>query len=88
MSLYFTKEEADATIQNMVNEYFEKNPVKPGATAEQEQQIDQNKTDIASLKVGTNSLKEDKVDKPSIADDGKTPRAKMACGMGRTRITF
>lgn len=59
MSLYFTKEEADATIQNMVNEYFEKNPVKPGATAEQEQQIDQNKTDIASLKVGTNSLKED-----------------------------
>lgn len=76
MSLYFTKEEADATIQNMVNEYFKKNPVKPGATAEQEQQIDQNKTDIASLKVGTNSLKEDKVDKPSIADDGKTPRAK------------
>lgn len=59
MSLYFTKEEADATIQNMVNEYFEKNPVKPGATAEQEQQIDQNKTDIASLKVETNSLKED-----------------------------
>lgn len=50
MSLYFTKEEADATIQNMVNEYFEKNPVKPGATAEQVQQIEQNKTDIGSLK--------------------------------------
>lgn len=59
MSLHFTKEEADATIQNMVNEYFEKNPVKPGATTEQAQQIDQNKTDIASLKVETNSLKED-----------------------------
>ena len=59
MSLYFTKEESDTTIQNMVNEYFEKNPVKPGATAEQAKQIDQNKTDIASLKVETNSLKED-----------------------------
>lgn len=35
MSLYFTKEEADTTIQNMVNEYFENNPIKPGATTEQ-----------------------------------------------------
>ena len=59
MSLYFTKEEADTTIQNMVNEYFEKNPVKPGATTEQAQQIEQNKTDIASLKTETGSLKED-----------------------------
>lgn len=50
MSLYFTKEEADTTIQNMVNEYLEKNPVKPGATTEQAQQIEQNKTNIASLK--------------------------------------
>lgn len=50
MSLYLTKEGADTTIQNMVNEYLEKNPVKPGATTEQAQQIEQNKTDIGSLK--------------------------------------
>lgn len=37
-------------IKNAVNEYLEKNPVKPGATAEQAQQIEQNKTDIALLK--------------------------------------
>lgn len=59
MSLYFTKEEADTTIQNMVNEYLEKNPIKPGATTEQAQQIEQNKTDIASLKTETSSLKEE-----------------------------
>lgn len=50
MSLYFTKEEAEAVIQRLVAEYFEKNPVRPGATTEQAQQIEQNKTDIASLK--------------------------------------
>lgn len=50
MSLYLTKEGADTTIQNMVNDYLEKNPVKPGATTEQAQQIEQNKTDVASLK--------------------------------------
>lgn len=50
MSLYLTKEGADTIIQNMVNEYLEKNPVKPGATTEQAQQIEQNKTDIGSLK--------------------------------------
>lgn len=59
MSLYLTKEGADTTIQNMVNEYLEKNPVKPGATTEQAAQIEQNKTDVASLKKETNSLKED-----------------------------
>lgn len=37
-------------IKAAVNEYLEKNPVKPGATTEQAQQIEQNKTDIASLK--------------------------------------
>lgn len=37
-------------IKNAVNEYLEKNPVKPGATTEQAKQIEQNKTDIASLK--------------------------------------
>lgn len=66
MSLYFTKEEADTTIQNMVNEYFENNPIKPGATTEQAQQIEQNKTDITSLKEETGSLKEDKADKTAI----------------------
>ena len=59
MSLYFTKEEAEAVIQRLVTEYFEKNPVKPGATTEQAQQIEQNKTDVASLKEETGSLKED-----------------------------
>lgn len=46
-------------IKNAVNEYLEKNPVKPGATTEQAQQIEQNKTDITSLKTETGSLKED-----------------------------
>jgi hypothetical protein len=59
MSLYLTKEEAEAVIQRLVTEYFEKNPVKPGATTEQAQQIEQNKTDIASLK-------EDKADKTAL----------------------
>lgn len=56
MSLYFTKEEAEAVIQRLVTEYFEKNPVKPGATTEQAQQIEQNKTNIASLKEDINYL--------------------------------
>lgn len=46
-------------IKNAVNEYLEKNPVKPGATTEQAQQIEQNKTDVTSLKTETNSLKKD-----------------------------
>lgn len=46
-------------IKAAVNEYLEKNPVKPGATTEQAQQIKQNKTDIASLKTEANSLEED-----------------------------
>lgn len=37
-------------IKSAVNEYLEKNPVKPGATTEQAQQIEQNKKDVASLK--------------------------------------
>ena len=44
-------------IKNAVNEYLEKNPVLPGATTEQAQQIEQNKTDVASLKQETGSLK-------------------------------
>lgn len=59
MSLYLTKEEAEAVIQRLVTEYFEKNPVKPGATTEQAKQIEQNKADVASLKEETGSLKED-----------------------------
>lgn len=66
MSLYFTKEEAESVIQRLVTEYFEKNPVKPGATTEQAQQIEQNKTDITSLKEETGSLKEDKADKTAL----------------------
>lgn len=46
-------------IKAAVNEYLEKNPVKPGATTEQAQQIEQNRTDVASLKNETGSLKED-----------------------------
>lgn len=46
-------------IKNAVNEYLEKNPVKPGATTEQARQIEQNKTDVASLKKETGSLKTD-----------------------------
>lgn len=46
-------------IKAAVNEYLEKNPVLPGATTEQAKQIEQNKTDIASLKKETGSLKED-----------------------------
>ena len=69
MSLYLTKEEADAVIQRLVTEYFEKNPVKPGATAEQAQQIEQNKTDIGSLKTETGSLKEDLINYGSNLSD-------------------
>lgn len=46
-------------IENAVNKYLKENPVQPGATEEQAQQIEQNKTDIASLKTETGSLKED-----------------------------
>lgn len=46
-------------INKAVNAYLAENPVKPGATTEQAQQIEQNKTDIASLKTEANSLEED-----------------------------
>lgn len=62
MSLYLTKEEAEAVIQRLVTEYFEKNPVKPGSTTEQAQQIERNKTDIASLK--------EEIYNSQIIDDG------------------
>lgn len=50
-------------IKSAVNEYLEKNPVKPGATTEQAQQIEQNKKDVASLKEDMTS----KADKTSLA---------------------
>lgn len=46
-------------IENAVNKYLKENPVQPGATTEQAQQIEQNKTDVAALKEETDSLKED-----------------------------
>ena len=57
-------------IENAVNKYLKENPVQPGATTEQAQQIEQNKTDIASLKTETGSLKEDLVAQNSIYNGG------------------
>lgn len=62
-------------IKNAVNEYLEKNPVKPGATTEQAQQIEQNKADVATLKEETGSLKEDlsnKITKFYASNQGET----------------
>ena len=50
---------SDEKIQSAVTDYLTVNPVLPGATTEQAQQIEQNKTDVASLKMETGSLKED-----------------------------
>lgn len=62
-------------IENAVNKYLIENPVQPGATTEQAQQIEQNKTDIASLKTETGSLKEDlsnKITKFYASSQGET----------------
>ena len=98
MSLYFTKEEAEAVIQRLVTEYLEKNPVKPGATTEQAQQIEQNKTDVASLKEETSSLKEDlgnkapaiikkALGKTIIINDSSNLPVKILSGTGKIIIT-
>lgn len=61
---------SDEKIQSAVTDYLTVNPVLPGATTEQAQQIEQNKADVASLKEETGSLKEDltsKADKTSLA---------------------
>lgn len=50
---------SDEKIQSAVTDYLRVNPVLPGATTEQAQQIEQNKTDVAALKEETSSLKED-----------------------------
>ena len=62
-------------IENAVNKYLKENPVQPGATTEQAQQIEQNKTDIASLKKETGSLKGDistKIAKFYASSQGET----------------
>lgn len=41
---------SDEKIQSAVTDYLTVNPVLPGATTEQARQIEQNKTDVASLK--------------------------------------
>ena len=64
-------------IKAAVNEYLEKNPVKPGATTEQAQQIEQNKTDVASLKENVKYL----------SDSYVTPEMFGAVGDGVTDDT-
>lgn len=68
-------------IKSAVNEYLEKNPVKPGATTEQAQQIEQNKKDVVSLKEETGSLKEDLGD---LATFGKNLFNKETATIGYT----
>lgn len=87
-------------IKAAVNEYLEKNPVKPGATTEQARQIEQNKTDVAALKEETGSLKEDLVElgnktlHEEYADllHGKEPKESWyidaSNGTGRTLAQF
>lgn len=56
-------------IEKAVNKYLEQNPIQPGATENQAQQIEENKKDVASLKAETGSLKEDlgnKVDSQTL----------------------
>lgn len=50
---------SDDKIKSAVTDYLTLNPVLSGATAEQAQQIERNKTDVASLKEETDLLKED-----------------------------
>lgn len=60
---------SDEKIQSAVTDYLKVNPVLPGATTEQAQQIEQNKTDVASLKEETGSLKEDLGEKGTTLTD-------------------
>lgn len=65
---------SDEKIQSAVTDYLTVNPVLPGATTEQAQQIEQNKIDIAGITEKTNSLKKDlanlKIKKINVADHG------------------
>lgn len=66
---------SDEKIQSAVTNYLTVNPVLPGATTEQAQQIEQNKTDVASLKEETGSLREDlsnKITKFYASSQGET----------------
>ena len=66
---------SDEKIQSAVTNYLTVNPVLPGATTEQAQQIEQNKTDVAALKEETGSLKEDlsnKITKFYASNQGET----------------
>lgn len=58
-------------IKAAVNEYLEKNPVKPGATTEQAQQIEQNKADVASLKEDIGNLSSSKISKFYATNNGE-----------------
>lgn len=61
-------------IKSAVNEYLEKNPVKPGATTEQAQQIEQNKTDIGSLKEDLAS----EISRATAAEETKADKISLA----------
>ncbi len=61
-------------IKSAVNEYLEKNPVKPGATTEQAQQIEQNKKDVASLKEDLAS----EISRATAAEETKADKTALA----------
>lgn len=73
---------SDEKIQSAVTNYLTVNPVLPGATTEQAQQIEQNKTDVASLKEETGSLRED----IGNLNDKKITKF-YASNLGETHIT-
>lgn len=78
-------------IKNAVNEYLEKNPVKPGATTEQAQQIEQNKKDVASLKEDLGNKAPAIIKKTSgktiIINDSSNLPIKTLSGTGKIIIT-
>lgn len=59
---------SDEKIQSAVTDYLTVNPVLPGATTEQAQQIEQNKTDITSLKTDLSN----KITKFYASNQGET----------------
>lgn len=89
---------SDEKIQSAVTNYLTVNPVLPGATTEQAQQIEQNRTDVASLKKETGSLKEDIGNKAPaiikkasgktiIINDSSNLPIKILSGTGKIIIT-
>lgn len=80
-------------IKNAVNEYLEKNPVKPGATTEQAHQIEQNKTDIGSLKEDLTHINETVgnilYDEKSISTDKKyTSKEKKTIRVSKSMLAY